>query len=111
MKHANADSSGVRGDKDVPWRGYLVRSVILWISIIFFVPGIVLLFSLARVDWATIALTLIWFVGIAGAGSWQSAWLCPRCRHSFQGEGNWGYSGKCSSCGLKAWEGRPPAGQ
>jgi hypothetical protein len=89
--------------RDVSWRGYRVRVATFWSAAIGWLPACVVVLSLFGVQGLTLAFALVWFAGIAALGIWQSAWLCPRCRHPFLGLG-WGYSRTCATCGLRVGE-------
>ena len=89
--------------RDVSWRGYWLRIATFWTAAIGWLPACAVVFSLFGVRNPTLAFALIWFVGIAALGVWQSTWLCPRCRHPFLGQG-WGYSRTCETCGLRVGE-------
>lgn len=96
----------VTDDREVAWRGYRIRTVAFWSAAIGWLPASAGAFSLFGVRGPTIAFSLMWFAGISAVGVWQASWSCPRCRHSFLGEGNWGYSRTCATCGLKVGQER-----
>lgn len=90
------------------WHEYHQRKRLLWLLLLLYLPGMMVLIWLAswlglREEWPLVLVAVVWIAAYTLSGCWVSRLRCPNCRKPFFGRRRvkniW--SRTCTQCGAK----------